>query len=71
MASELFDKMGPVSQSTQGQPQNPKEAALNLMRQYGFQISSEQENDPNALMQMVLQKMPMARTNLARIMGRR
>lgn len=78
MASELFDKMGPGQSPVQQNQQNPKEAALNLLRQQGFTITKEQENDPNALMRMVLNsgsvyqnRLPMAQNMLMRFMGRR
>lgn len=78
MASELFDKIGPGQSPVQQNQQNPKEAALNLLRQQGFTITKEQENDPNALMRMVLNsgsvyqnRLPMAQNILMKFMGRR
>lgn len=75
MASELYEKIG---QPQAVQSTNPKEAALSLMKQQGFQISEGCENDPNALLQMVLQsgkiyqnRLPMARNIIANFMGRR
>ena len=75
MASELFEKIG-QPQATQSE--NPREAALNLLKQQGFQVSEGQENDPEALLRMVLQsgkvyqnRLPMARNLLASFMGRR
>lgn len=75
MASELFEKMGQASLPTSN---NPKDAALSLLKQQGFQISEGCENDPNALLRMVLQsgriyqnRLPMAQNILANFMGRR
>lgn len=77
MASDLYNKMGPAQQRTQ-QQQSPKEAALNLARQYGYQITPEQENDPDAIMRMVLQsgsvfqnRLPLAQNIVRQFMGRR
>ncbi len=75
MASELYEKIG---QASPNQPTNPKDAALNLLKQQGFQVSADCENDPNALLRMVLQsgkmyqnRLPMAQNLLANFMGRR
>ena len=77
MASELFERIGPSS-SAQTQSQNPKDAALNLLRQQGFQIPEGYENNPNALIQMVMQsgkvpqnRLTMSQNVLAQMMGRR
>lgn len=77
MASDLYNKMGPAQQQTQSQ-QSPKEAALNLARQYGYQITPEQENDPDAIMRMVLQsgsvfqnRLPLAQNIVRQFMSRR
>lgn len=80
MASDLYNTLGPGQAPVQPQQRqlNPREAALDLLRQQGFTITKEQENDPNALMQMVLNsgsqyqnRLPMAQNMLMRYMGRR
>lgn len=79
MASDIYNRMGPENNPVPAQQnQNPKEAALNMMRQMGFDISKEQENDPNACMQMVLRsgkvpqnRLSMAQNVLFQLMGRR
>ena len=77
MASDLYNTIG-QPQPVQPQAQNPRETALNLLRQYGYQFTPEQANDPNTLMQMVLQsgqlfqnRLPMAQNILRQFMGRR
>lgn len=47
--------------------QNPKEQALNLMRQQGIQIPEGMENDPNALLRVAMQsgRVPQGRLGMA------
>jgi hypothetical protein len=79
MASDLFKSINHNMQPPQTQQaQNPRDAALNLLRQQGFQIPNGQENDPNALLKMVLQsgripqnRLPMAQNALMQMIGRR
>lgn len=75
MASDLFERMGCQAPAQQ---QNPRDAAINLMRQQGFQIPEGYENDPNTLIQMVMRsgRLPQNRLSLAqnvltRLMGGR
>lgn len=52
--SNLFQRLG----NKQPQPQqqvSPKEQALNLMRQQGIDIPEGKENDPQYLLQQVMQ----------------
>ena len=64
--------------SANSQQQNPREAAMELMRKQGIEIPQGMENDPQALLQHVLQsgKIPQNRLNMAqqvmqRLLGRR
>lgn len=77
MASELFERIG-QGQPSQAQQQNPKDAALNLLRQQGFSIPEGYENDPNTLIQMVMRsgrfpqnRLSLAQNVLTRLMGGR
>jgi hypothetical protein len=79
MASDLYSSFGnpPVQQAPQAQ--NPREAALNLLKQQGFQVTPQNENDPGALLRMVLQsgqvfqnRLPMAQQAIMQALaGRR
>ena len=76
MASELFERMG-QRQPIPTQSQNPKDQALNMLRQYGFNVTG-MENDPNALIQMVMQsgrvpsnRLSLSQNVLARLIGGR
>lgn len=73
MASSAMQALGQL-----GQPQDPRKAAMELMKQQGISIPKGMENDPNALLQHVLQsgKVPNNRLNMAqqvmqRMFGRR
>lgn len=75
MASSAFQAVG--GQPTQAQ-QDPREAAMNRMKQMGIDVPKGMENDPQALLQHVLQsgKIPNNRLNMAqqvmqRMFGRR
>lgn len=59
MASDLYQSLGNDSQlqAPQQVPQDPRTEVLRRMQQMGFQIEGK-ENDPQALMQMVLQSNP-------------
>lgn len=56
-----------------GQPQNVKEQALNLMKQQGIEIPQGKENDPNYLIQCVMQsgRVPSNRLGMAQQMLQR
>lgn len=77
MASDLYQSIGGNTQMQQ-QSQDPKAEVLRRMQQMGFNTEGK-ENDPQALMQMVLQsnnpvfqnRLPMAQNYLMRFMGRR
>lgn len=78
MASDLYQSIGGDFQAqSQPQSQDPKAEVLRRMQQMGFNTEGK-ENDPQALMQMVLQsgpvfqnRLPMAQNYLMRFMGRR
>lgn len=68
MASSAMQALGQPTQQ-----QNPREAAMELMKQQGISIPKGMENDPNALLQHVLQsgKIPNNRLNMAQQMMQR
>lgn len=77
MPSDLFENFGNQNRSTQ-QPQNPKEKALDLMRQQGIAIPDGMADNPQALIQHVLQsgrvpqgRLGMAQQMMQRLFGRR
>ena len=57
--------MNPLNKN-QGQ-QSPKEQALGLLKQQGFNVPEGKENDPNYLINMVMQsgKVPQGRLGMA------
>lgn len=64
MASDLYQSIGGNPQmQPQQQPQDPRTEVLKRMQQMGFQTEGK-ENDPNALMQMVLQSSPVFQNRL-------
>jgi ribosomal protein S18 len=64
MPSDIYKSIG--NQSAQ-QAQNPREQALNLLKQQGFNIPKGKENDPNYLINYVMQsgKYPQSRLTMA------
>lgn len=54
----------------QAQPQNPKEQALNLMKQQGIAIPEGMGNNPQGIIQHLMQsgKFPQSRLNMAQQM---
>jgi hypothetical protein len=63
--------MNPLNNNTQ--PQNPKEQALNLMKQQGIDVPQGMENSPQAIIQHLMQsgRVPQNRLTMAQqIMGR-
>ncbi len=64
MASELYSAIG-----TQAAParQNPREQALNLLKQRGIQIPDGMANNPSAIIQHLVQSgaVPQGRLNMA------
>lgn len=72
MASELFSAIGAKNAPVQ-QQQNPREAAMALMKQQGIQIPQGMENNPNAIIQHLVQSgaVPQGRLNMAQQMLQR
>ncbi len=52
MPSDIYESIG--NQSAQ-QPQNPKEQALNLLKQQGISIPEGMENNPQGIIQHLMQ----------------
>lgn len=74
MASTAFQAVG----SQQMQQQDPRKAAMERMKQMGIDVPKGMENDPQALLQHVLQsgripqnRIGMAQQVMQRLMGRR
>ncbi len=65
MASELYQSFG--SQKAVPAQQNPREAAMALMKQQGIQIPDGISNNPNAIIQHLVQSgaVPQGRLNMA------
>ena len=57
-------QMNPLNNN---QPQNPKEQALNLLKQQGINIPQGMENNPQGIIQHLMQsgKVPQNRLNVA------
>ena len=74
MSNSVFQRLG----NQQPKQQDAKSAAMAKMKELGFSIPEGKENDPNYLIQMVMQsgKFPQNRLNMAqqvmqRMFGRR
>lgn len=61
MPSDIYNSIGGNAQ------QNPREQALNLMRQQGIQVPQGMENNPNAILNHLMQsgRIPQNRLNMA------
>lgn len=70
MASELYQSFGAQAAPAQ---QNPRDAALSLMKQRGIQIPDGMENNPSAIIQHLVQSgaVPQGRLNMAQQMIQR
>lgn len=70
MASELYQSFGAQAAPTQ---KNPRDAAMSLLKQQGIQIPSGMENNPNAIIQHLMQsgRIPQGRLNMAQQMMQR
>jgi hypothetical protein len=65
--------MNPLNSKPTQQSQNPKEQALALMKQQGISIPEGMENNPQGIIQHLMQsgRFPQSRLNMAQqIMGR-
>ena len=69
--NSMFQRLG--NNQPQQQNQDPRSAAMELMRQQGISVPKGMENDPNALLQHVLQsgKVPQNRLSMAQQMIQR
>lgn len=63
--------MNPLNNNTQ--PQNPKEQALNLLKQQGITVPQGMENNPQGIIQHLMQsgRIPQGRLNMAQQMMQR
>lgn len=66
----MFQRLGNQAQQ---QAQSPRSAAIDLMKRQGIDVPQGMENDPNALLQHVLQsgKVPQGRLGMAQQMMQR
>lgn len=60
--------MNPLNNNTQ--PQNPKEQALNLMKQQGITVPQGMENNPQAIIQHLMQSGRVPQGRVQQIMQR-
>ena len=67
MASELYSAIGTQAAPAQ---QNPREQCMNLLKQRGIQIPDGISNNPNAIIQHLVQSgaVPQGRLNMAQQM---
>ena len=67
MASELYQSFGSQPMQTAPAQQNPRDAAMELMKQQGIQIPQGMENNPSAIIQHLVQSgaVPQGRLNMA------
>lgn len=66
MASELYQSFGTSANNAQVQ-QNPRDAAMSLLKQQGIQIPQGMENNPSAILNHLMQsgRIPQGRLNMA------
>lgn len=64
MASELYQSFGAQTAPAQ---QNPRDAAMSLLKQRGIQIPQGMENNPSAILNHLMQSghIPQGRLNMA------
>jgi RIO-like serine/threonine protein kinase len=67
MASDLFQSFGQQAAPAQ---QNPRDAAMEMLKQRGIQIPAGMENNPNAIIQHLMQsgRIQQGRLNMAQQM---
>ena len=70
MASELYQSFGAQAAPAQ---QNPRDAAMSLMKQQGIQIPQGMENNPSAILNHLMQSgaVPQQRLQMAQQMMQR
>lgn len=66
MSSELYQSFGKSANNAQVQ-QNPRDAAMSLMKQHGIQIPEGMENNPSAILNHLMQSgaVPQQRLQMA------
>lgn len=71
--SDMFQRLSKQQLTQQSQMQNPKEQALNLMKQQGIAIPDGMENNPQGIIQHLMQsgRFPQSRLNMAQQMMQR
>lgn len=76
MPSDLFNSFG--KKQPPQQAQSPRDAAMALLKQQGIAIPKGMENDPQALIQHVMQsgkvpngRLPMAQQMMQKMFGRK
>lgn len=69
MASDLFKSFGksPQNVSTQQNAQNPKDAAIQLMRQRGMNVPQNISNNPSAIIEHLIQSGQIPQNRLAMV----
>ena len=69
MPNDLYSSYGAQAQA-QPQAQNPREQCMNIMKQQGIQIPQGMENNPNAILNHLMQsgRIPQGRFNMAQQM---
>jgi RIO-like serine/threonine protein kinase len=67
MPSELFKNLGNSQPQKQ---QNPREQALNLMKQQGIDVPQGMENNPQAIIQHLMQSGRVPQGRVQQIMSR-
>lgn len=77
MASELYQAMGTGANNAPVQQQNPREQAMNLLKQRGINIPDGIANNPQAIIQHLMQsgqiqpnRLQMAQQMLSRMFRR-
>lgn len=72
MASELYQSFGTSANNAHVQ-QNPRDAAMSLMKQQGIQIPQGMENNPSAILNHLMQSgaVPQQRLQMAQQMMQR
>lgn len=70
MASELYQRFGSQPMQTVPAQQNPRDAAMSLLKQQGIQIPQGMENNPSAILNHLMQsgRIPQGRLNMAQQM---
>lgn len=69
MASDLFNSFGGTPQNVPAQQneQNPKDAAIQLMRQRGMSIPQNISNNPSAIIEHLIQSGQIPQNRLAMV----